>query len=139
MKRQKQGLERGQAQAPSNWLKIGIPFQLDCLTQIQEIHRAGSLWVQDKKVHVVMWMKINPSSSPSSRIPMLAMDGCSYKAAAGGSLSNNLVALAKLGCKPIGGPSLNVAMAGNDPLGGFFRLGLITCFIYFFSLVVCIE
>ncbi|KAL0299832.1 UNVERIFIED_CONTAM: hypothetical protein Scaly_2903800 [Sesamum calycinum] len=31
-----------------------------------------------------------------------AMDGCSYKAAAGGSLSNTLVALARLGGQPIG-------------------------------------
>lgn len=53
-----------------------------------------------------------------------AMDGCSYKAAAGGSLSNSLVALARLGGTPIGGPLLNVAMAGSvgsDPLGGFYR------------------
>ncbi|KAK4835771.1 hypothetical protein QYF36_014379 [Acer negundo] len=56
-----------------------------------------------------------------------AMDGCSYKAAAGGSLSNSLVALARLGCKPIGGPALNVALAGSvgsDPLGGFYRAKL---------------
>ncbi|RWR80615.1 hypothetical protein CKAN_00926300 [Cinnamomum micranthum f. kanehirae] len=56
-----------------------------------------------------------------------AMDGCSYKAAAGGSLSNTLVALARLGSQPIGGPSLNVAMAGSvgsDPLGGFYRAKL---------------
>ncbi|KAL5834649.1 hypothetical protein ACOSQ4_014146 [Xanthoceras sorbifolium] len=56
-----------------------------------------------------------------------AMDGCSYKAAAGGSLSNSLVALARLGGKPIGGPALNVAMAGSvgsDPLGGFYRAKL---------------
>lgn len=53
-----------------------------------------------------------------------AMDGCSYKAAAGGSLSNTLVALARLGAKPAGGPALNVAMTGSigsDPLGGFYR------------------
>lgn len=53
-----------------------------------------------------------------------AMDGCSYKAAAGGSLSNSLVALARLGSLPVGGHRLNVAMAGSvgsDPLGGFYR------------------
>lgn len=53
-----------------------------------------------------------------------AMDGCSYKAAAGGSLSNSLVALARLGGQSIGGPPLNVAMAGSvgsDPLGEFYR------------------
>lgn len=53
-----------------------------------------------------------------------AMDGCSYKAAAGGSLSNSLVALARLGGQPIGGPALNIAMTGSvgsDPLGGFYR------------------
>lgn len=53
-----------------------------------------------------------------------AMDGCSYKAAAGGSLSNTLVALARLGSQPITSPRLNVAMAGSvgsDPLGGFYR------------------
>lgn len=56
-----------------------------------------------------------------------AMDGCSYKAAAGGSLSNTLVALARLGGLPTGGPALNVAMAGSigsDPLGGFYRYAL---------------
>lgn len=53
-----------------------------------------------------------------------AMDGCSYKAAAGGSLSNTLVALARLGSRSASGPNLNVAMAGSigsDPLGGFYR------------------
>jgi sugar/nucleoside kinase (ribokinase family) len=67
-----------------------------------------------------------------------AMDGCSYKAAAGGSLSNSLVALARLGSRPIGGPALNVAMVGSvgsDPLGGFYRSGAVstthTCFIDF--------
>lgn len=53
-----------------------------------------------------------------------AMDGRSYMAAAGGSLSNSLVALARLGGQSIGGPVLNVAMAGSvgsDPLGGFYR------------------
>lgn len=67
-----------------------------------------------------------------------AMDGCSYKAAAGGSLSNSLVALARLGCKAIGGPALNVAMAGSvgsDPLGGFYRLGsILTTFVVVSSL-----
>ncbi|XP_022718619.1 uncharacterized protein LOC111276918 [Durio zibethinus] len=65
-----------------------------------------------------------------------AMDGCSYKAAAGGSLSNSLVALARLGCKPIGGPALNVAMAGSvgsDPLGGFYRAKLHRANVNFLS------
>ncbi|XP_042027475.1 uncharacterized sugar kinase slr0537-like isoform X2 [Salvia splendens] len=65
-----------------------------------------------------------------------AMDGCSYKAAAGGSLSNTLVALARLGAQPIGGPSLNVAMAGSvgsDPLGGFYRSKLRRANVNFLS------
>ncbi|OMO69420.1 Ribokinase [Corchorus capsularis] len=65
-----------------------------------------------------------------------AMDGCSYKAAAGGSLSNSLVALARLGIKPIGGPALNVAMAGSigsDPLGGFYRSKLRRANVNFLS------
>ncbi|XWS58019.1 hypothetical protein CRYUN_Cryun09bG0223000 [Craigia yunnanensis] len=65
-----------------------------------------------------------------------AMDGCSYKAAAGGSLSNSLVALARLGSKPIGGPALNVAMAGSigsDPLGGFYRAKLHRANVNFLS------
>ncbi|CAA6669675.1 unnamed protein product [Spirodela intermedia] len=52
-----------------------------------------------------------------------AMDGCSYKAAAGGSLSNTLVALSRLGRHSIGGRDLKVAMAGSvgsDPFGGFY-------------------
>ncbi|KAL1564299.1 hypothetical protein AAHA92_06657 [Salvia divinorum] len=65
-----------------------------------------------------------------------ALDGCSYKAAAGGSLSNTLVALARLGAQPIGGPSLNVAMAGSvgsDPLGGFYRSKLQRANVNFLS------
>ncbi|KAF5749251.1 putative Ribokinase [Tripterygium wilfordii] len=65
-----------------------------------------------------------------------AMDGCSYKAAAGGSLSNTLVALSRLGCKPIGGPVLNIAMAGSvgsDPLGGFYRSKLRRANVNFLS------
>lgn len=56
-----------------------------------------------------------------------AMDGCSYKAAAGGSLSNTLVALARLGSQTVSYPGLNVAMAGSvgsDPLGDFYRAKL---------------
>ncbi|XP_059625100.1 uncharacterized protein LOC132268284 [Cornus florida] len=65
-----------------------------------------------------------------------AMDGCSYKAAAGGSLSNSLVALARLGGQAIGGPALNVAMAGSvgsDPLGGFYRSKLCRANVNFLS------
>ncbi|XP_047308230.1 uncharacterized sugar kinase slr0537 [Impatiens glandulifera] len=65
-----------------------------------------------------------------------AMDGCSYKAAAGGSLSNSLVALARLGGRQIGGPLLNVAMTGSvggDPLGGFYRAKLRRANVHFLS------
>ncbi|XP_051132670.1 uncharacterized protein LOC127252520 [Andrographis paniculata] len=65
-----------------------------------------------------------------------AMDGCNYKAAAGGSLSNTLVALARLGGQCTGGPSLNVAMAGSvgsDPLGGFYRSKLHRANVNFLS------
>ncbi|KAK2977224.1 hypothetical protein RJ640_028429 [Escallonia rubra] len=65
-----------------------------------------------------------------------AMDGCTYKAAAGGSLSNSLVALARLGGQPIGGPAFNVAMAGSigsDPLGGFYRSKLRRANVNFLS------
>lgn len=65
-----------------------------------------------------------------------AMDGCSYKAAAGGSLSNSLVALARLGSSHIGGPPLNIAMAGSvgsDPLGGFYRAKLHRANVHFLS------
>ncbi|XP_058206450.1 uncharacterized protein LOC131319973 [Rhododendron vialii] len=65
-----------------------------------------------------------------------AMDGCSYKAAAGGSLSNSLVALARLGAHPVGSPPLNVAMAGSvgsDPLGSFYRSKLRRANVNFLS------
>ncbi|WCJ27769.1 pfkB-like carbohydrate kinase family protein [Euphorbia peplus] len=65
-----------------------------------------------------------------------AMDGCSYKAAAGGSLSNSLVALARLGGKSVGGPAINVAMVGSigsDPLGGFYRSKLRRANVNFLS------
>ncbi|KAK3447479.1 hypothetical protein EUGRSUZ_A02987 [Eucalyptus grandis] len=65
-----------------------------------------------------------------------AMDGCSYKAAAGGSLSNSLVALSRLCTRPFGGPPLNIAMAGSvgsDPLGGFYRAKLRRANVNFLS------
>ncbi|KAJ6807230.1 uncharacterized protein M6B38_172425 [Iris pallida] len=65
-----------------------------------------------------------------------AMDGCSYKAAAGGSLSNTLVALARLGSQSLTSPSINVAMAGSvgsDPLGGFYRTKLRRANVNFLS------
>ncbi|CAH8275147.1 unnamed protein product [Arabidopsis lyrata] len=65
-----------------------------------------------------------------------AMDGCSYKAAAGGSLSNTLVALARLGSQSIGDRPLNVAMAGSiggDPLGSFYGTKLRRANVNFLS------
>ncbi|XP_013600823.1 PREDICTED: uncharacterized sugar kinase slr0537-like [Brassica oleracea var. oleracea] len=65
-----------------------------------------------------------------------AMDGCTYKAAAGGSLSNTLVALARLGCRSISDRPLNVAMAGSiagDPLGSFYRTKLRQANVNFLS------
>ncbi|XP_022158905.1 uncharacterized protein LOC111025364 [Momordica charantia] len=63
-----------------------------------------------------------------------AMDGRSYKAAAGGSLSNSLVALARLGIRPMKDPTFNVAMTGSvgsDPLGSFYRTKLRRANVHF--------
>eukprot|EP01018_Ginkgo_biloba_P039901 Gb_02545 [translate_table: standard] len=65
-----------------------------------------------------------------------AMDGCSFKAAAGGSLSNTLVALARLGMGSNEFPALNVAMTGSvgsDPLGHFYRAKLQRASVNFLS------
>ncbi|RDX70721.1 hypothetical protein CR513_50014, partial [Mucuna pruriens] len=65
-----------------------------------------------------------------------AMDGCSYKAAAGGSLSNTLVALARLGSRSVKAPIINVAMTGSvgsDLLGGFYREKLRRANVQFLS------
>eukprot|EP00252_Welwitschia_mirabilis_P015696 TRINITY_DN3473_c0_g1_i1.p1 TRINITY_DN3473_c0_g1~~TRINITY_DN3473_c0_g1_i1.p1 ORF type:complete len:458 (+),score=74.22 TRINITY_DN3473_c0_g1_i1:290-1663(+) len=65
-----------------------------------------------------------------------AMDGCSFKAAAGGSLSNTLVALARLGGGFNCEPPLRVAMAGtvgSDPLGHFYRAKLKRAGVTFLS------
>ncbi|ESW03499.1 hypothetical protein PHAVU_011G018700 [Phaseolus vulgaris] len=65
-----------------------------------------------------------------------AMDGCSYKAAAGGSLSNTLVALARLGSRSAKAPAINVAMTGSvgsDLLGGFYREKLRRANVQFLS------
>ncbi|CAI5524372.1 unnamed protein product [Closterium sp. Naga37s-1] len=87
-----------------------------------------------------------------------ALDGCSYKLSAGGSLSNTLVALARLGAVPAsapgsssrnsgaggagngaaadGGPALRVAMTGSvgsDPLGEFYRTKLRRANVHFLS------
>lgn len=67
-----------------------------------------------------------------------AMDGCSYKAAAGGSLSNTLVALARLASRSQKVPAINVAMTGSvgsDLLGGFYRF-LAFSLIFIISLQV---
>jgi sugar/nucleoside kinase (ribokinase family) len=59
-----------------------------------------------------------------------ALDGKNYKVTAGGSLSNTLVALARLGQGAVGPDGgellapLSVAMTGSvgsDPLGQFYR------------------
>ncbi|XP_002978840.2 uncharacterized protein LOC9658999 [Selaginella moellendorffii] len=60
-----------------------------------------------------------------------ALDGRSYKVSAGGSLSNTLVALARLGMGRI-----NVAMTGSvgkDPLGDFYRTKLLRANVHFLS------
>ncbi|XP_006662622.1 uncharacterized sugar kinase slr0537 [Oryza brachyantha] len=66
-----------------------------------------------------------------------AMDGCSYKAAAGGSLSNSLVALSRLGSsRSTSYPKLRIAMAGSvgsDPLGSFYRGKLNRANVHFLS------
>ncbi|KAG4973735.1 hypothetical protein AAZX31_11G106900 [Glycine max] len=65
-----------------------------------------------------------------------AMDGCSYKAAAGGSLSNTLVALARLASRSQKVPAINVAMTGSvgsDLLGGFYREKLRRANVQFLS------
>lgn len=64
-----------------------------------------------------------------------ALDGRSFKASAGGSLSNTLVALARLGSAGSDSP-LSVAMAGSvgsDPLGDFFRAKLLKANVHFLS------
>jgi sugar/nucleoside kinase (ribokinase family) len=56
-----------------------------------------------------------------------ALDGRSYKLSAGGSLSNTLVALARLGTASTQSRTLNVAMTGSvgsDALGDFYRCAL---------------
>ena len=53
-----------------------------------------------------------------------ALDGESYKVSAGGSLSNTLVALARLGMSHTQAEEVRVAMTGSvgsDPLGDFYR------------------
>lgn len=74
-----------------------------------------------------------------------AMDGCSYKAAAGGSLSNTLVALARLASRSQKVPAINVAMTGSvgsDLLGGFYRFIFIICtvlIIYLFDQIILVT
>lgn len=61
-----------------------------------------------------------------------ALDGCSYKLSAGGSLSNTLVALARLGIATSQSFALNVAMTGSvgsDALGDFYRCGILLCHV----------
>eukprot|EP00850_Spirogloea_muscicola_P001737 SM000006S19502 [mRNA] locus=s6:1135001:1136387:- [translate_table: standard] len=71
-----------------------------------------------------------------------ALDGCSYKVSAGGSLSNTLVALARLGSAAAldasgsEQPAINVAMTGSvgsDALGDFYRAKLQRANVHFLS------
>eukprot|EP00250_Pteridium_aquilinum_P035200 c8862_g1_i1 orf=831-2150(-) len=65
-----------------------------------------------------------------------ALSGHSFKASAGGSLSNTLVALARLGSASIRHPKVRVAMTGSvgsDPLGHFYRAKLLKANVHFLS------
>ncbi|KAG6549627.1 hypothetical protein Mapa_008605 [Marchantia paleacea] len=65
-----------------------------------------------------------------------ALDGRNYKVTAGGSLSNTLVALARLGVGYNDEPRLNVAMTGSvgsDALGDFYRTKLKRANVHFLS------
>jgi sugar/nucleoside kinase (ribokinase family) len=65
-----------------------------------------------------------------------ALDGRSYKLSAGGSLSNTLVALARLGTASTQSRTLNVAMTGSvgsDALGDFYRTKLLRAGVHFLS------
>lgn len=65
-----------------------------------------------------------------------ALHGWSFKASAGGSLSNTLVALARLGSASNKQPATAVAMTGSvgsDPLGDFYRAKLLKANVHFLS------
>ncbi|MCO5608194.1 hypothetical protein L7F22_062400 [Adiantum nelumboides] len=65
-----------------------------------------------------------------------ALSGHSFKASAGGSLSNTLVALARLGSATSRYPEVRVAMmgsVGSDPLGHFYRAKLLKAHVRFLS------
>jgi hypothetical protein len=65
-----------------------------------------------------------------------ALDGQSYKLAAGGSLSNTLVALARLGVATSNNSTIDVAMTGSvggDALGDFYRTKLQRANVHFLS------
>ncbi|KAG0585351.1 hypothetical protein KC19_2G004600 [Ceratodon purpureus] len=65
-----------------------------------------------------------------------ALDGRNYKLSAGGSLSNTLVALARLGVASSQSSAQNVAMTGSvgsDALGDFYRTKLLRANVHFLS------
>jgi sugar/nucleoside kinase (ribokinase family) len=65
-----------------------------------------------------------------------ALDGRHYKLSAGGSLSNTLVALARLGFGSSQNSAQNVAMTGSvgsDALGDFYRTKLLRANVHFLS------
>uniref|UniRef100_A0A7I4AR62 Carbohydrate kinase PfkB domain-containing protein n=2 Tax=Physcomitrium patens TaxID=3218 RepID=A0A7I4AR62_PHYPA len=65
-----------------------------------------------------------------------ALDGRNYKLSAGGSLSNTLVALARLGVASSHNSAQNVAMTGSvgsDALGDFYRTKLLRANVHFLS------
>eukprot|EP00898_Chlorokybus_atmophyticus_P002884 jgi/Chlat1/3597/Chrsp234S03574 len=61
-----------------------------------------------------------------------ALDGCSYRVSAGGSLSNTLVALARLGA--VAGVRVGmIASVGSDALGDFYRAKIRKAGVHFLS------
>ncbi|KAK9272276.1 hypothetical protein L1049_002647 [Liquidambar formosana] len=121
-------VERGVSAVPERWDVLGLGQAMVDFSGIVDDEFLERLGLEKGTRKVV-------NHEERGRV-LRAMDGCSYKAAAGGSLSNSLVALARLGGQPIGGPTLNVAMAGSigsDPLGGFYRAKLRRANVNFLS------
>ncbi|KAK6155281.1 hypothetical protein DH2020_009529 [Rehmannia glutinosa] len=116
------------ASVPERWHVLGLGQAMVDFSGVVDVEFLDRLWLKKGTRKLV-------NHEERGRV-LRAMDGCSYKAAAGGSLSNTLVALARLGGQSIGGPALNIAMAGSvgsDPLGGFYRSKLRRANVKFLS------
>lgn len=132
-----QGCSRDSGTEPADQLSATLPDRWDVLGLGQAMVDFSGMVGDEflKKLELEKGTRKVVNHEERGKV-LSALDGCSFKASAGGSLSNTLVALARLGSTSKSGPGLKVAMTGSvgsDPLGDFYRAKLLKANVHFLS------